>query len=102
MSLYRFADKNDKILLVIGVIFSLITGAGFPFFGYIWGKVTDAYALPTTQDTVNKSEHYRNVFLYIGGGTLIAAWISFACWIIVGERMALKCRKAYLNSLLHQ
>ncbi len=82
--LYRFADASDKLLIFFGVIFAFATGCGFPFFGYIWGKVTDSYALPTLQETVDDAAHYRDVFLLIGAGTLIVGWIAFTCWIIVG------------------
>jgi ATP-binding cassette, subfamily B (MDR/TAP), member 1 len=51
---------------------------------------------------VDKAIENRNIFLYIGAGAFVAGWISFACWIIVGERMAIRCRKAYLSSLLKQ
>jgi ATP-binding cassette subfamily B (MDR/TAP) protein 1 len=81
--LYRFADKKDKILIFLGVIFSCATGCGFPFFAYIWGKMTDVFALGG-QKLVDEASYYRDVFLLIGTGTFVAGWISFGCWIIVG------------------
>ena len=82
--MYRFADRNDLVLIVLGVTFSFATGCGFPFFGYIWGKVTDSYATTDKQSTVDEAAHYRDVFLLIGAGTLVLGWISFTCWIVVG------------------
>lgn len=52
--LYRFAQGSDKVLIVIGIITALAAGCGFPFFGYIWGRMTDAYGPSYTKDdTVN-------------------------------------------------
>ena len=44
------------------------------------------------------------MFLLFGvsGGVFLAGWIMFATWMIAGERQAIACRKAYLNSLLSQ
>jgi hypothetical protein len=32
-------------------------------------------------------------FFGIGGGAFFAAWMMYACWMIAGERQAIKCRK---------
>lgn len=42
------------------------------------------------------------IFFGIGGGVLVAGWLMFACWMIAGERQAIACRRAYLQSLLRQ
>ena len=41
-------------------------------------------------------------FFGIGGGAFCAAWLMYACWMVAGERQAIKCRKEYLRSLLAQ
>ncbi len=42
------------------------------------------------------------IFFAIGAGALVAGWLMFACWMIAGERQAIACRRAYLQSLLRQ
>lgn len=41
-------------------------------------------------------------FLEIGAGVFVASWLMFACWMIAGERQAIRCRKVYLRALLNQ
>ena len=41
-------------------------------------------------------------FFYIAAGAFCLAWLMYACWMIAGERQAIKCRKSYLKSLLAQ
>jgi hypothetical protein len=62
----------------------MLTGCGFPVFGYLWGRMNDTFTLPTKQQTVDEAARYRNIFLLVGGATLVAGWISFTCWITTG------------------
>jgi ATP-binding cassette subfamily B (MDR/TAP) protein 1 len=41
-------------------------------------------------------------FLEIGAGIFFASWVMFACWMVAGERQAIRCRKLYLATLLKQ
>jgi len=42
------------------------------------------------------------LFIYVGISVFIGGWTMFACWMITGERQAIKCRKVYFMSLLKQ
>jgi len=43
--LYRFASKFDYGLIIIGIVFSIATGLGLPFFAVVAGKMVDAFDL---------------------------------------------------------
>jgi ATP-binding cassette subfamily B (MDR/TAP) protein 1 len=81
----------------------MVAGCSFPWFAYLWGKILDSFLFATDADQrLRNAVYYRNIFFYIGIGALFASWIAFASWTILSERMAIKCRKAYMKSLLRQ
>jgi uncharacterized membrane protein YczE len=41
--MYRFNDRYDNLLLVIGIIFSIGTGFGLPLFAVVAGDTIDAF-----------------------------------------------------------
>lgn len=99
--MFRFATKADIILIIIGSIASLAMGAAIPAFALLWGDMTDSFA-EGGDAMVNKARTTMYIFFGIGAGVLVAGWLMFACWMIAGERQAIACRKAYLQSLLRQ
>ena len=81
----------------------MVAGCSFPWFAYLWGKILDSFLITNDgQARLDNAVHFRNIFFYLGVGALISSWISFASWTIVSERMAIRCRKAYMRSLLRQ
>jgi len=103
LELFRFAEGLDYLLIALGIIFAMVAGCSFPWFAYLWGKILDSFL--TTNDAnqrLDNAAYYRNIFFYLGVGALAASWVAFASWTIVSERMAVKCRKAYMKSLLRQ
>ena len=81
----------------------MVAGCSFPWFAFLWGKILDSFLVTNDpQARLDNAVHYRNIFFYLGLGALVSSWISFACWTIISERMAIRCRKAYMKSLLRQ
>lgn len=44
LSLFRFADKIDIVLMVVGSICSILMGGAFPLFSLLWGNMTDTFS----------------------------------------------------------
>lgn len=81
----------------------MIAGCTFPWFAFLWGRIIDAFLHTNSgQGKVDVAIYYRNIFFYVGVAALFANWIAFGSWTILSERLAVKCRKAYMNSLLKQ
>lgn len=72
-----------------------------PAFALLWGNMTDSFA-EGGDAMVDKARQVMYIFFGIGGGVFVAGWLMFACWMIAGERQAIACRRAYLQSLLRQ
>jgi ATP-binding cassette subfamily B (MDR/TAP) protein 1 len=101
--LFRFAESYEYLLLALGVVFAMVAGCSFPWFAYLWGKILDAFLYANDADArLDSAIHYRNIFFYVGVGALVSSWVAFAAWTVLSERMAVKCRKAYMNALLRQ
>jgi hypothetical protein len=45
--MFRFADKYDKIMMVIGTFGGLALGAATPVFILFWGQFTNVFSLST-------------------------------------------------------
>jgi len=46
IGMFRFADKNDVILMIFGTIFACVNGAASPLFSYLWGDMIDSFKDP--------------------------------------------------------
>lgn len=94
-SLFRFADGYDKFLMTAGSIAAAATGAAIPAFSLLWGNMTDSFGESSSNPDimVEKAKQVMFNFLEIGAGIFCASWIMFACWMVAGERQAIRCRK---------
>ncbi|KAK9467015.1 P-loop containing nucleoside triphosphate hydrolase protein [Lipomyces arxii] len=57
LSLFRYADSNDKILLIAGFISALAEGCMRPLMTIIFGQITDIFARYTRQDPYSDYEY---------------------------------------------
>ena len=81
--MFRFANKTDYILMIVGSIAALAMGAALPAFALLWGQMTDSFN-KGGDAMVSASRNVMFQFIYIGIGALIAGWLMFACWMITG------------------
>lgn len=90
--------------MIVGSIAAAANGAALPAFSLLWGNMTDAFSSSTNNPDlmVDKARSVMWNFLEIGVGVFLASWLMFACWMIAGERQAIRCRKVYLRALLNQ
>ncbi len=42
--MFRFADKTDVFLLIVGIFSALAMGAVIPLFSLLWGDITDTFS----------------------------------------------------------
>jgi hypothetical protein len=66
--MFKFADRNDVILMIIGTIASLGAGCIRPVFSYIFGSLTLVYG---SSDPIGGSLTLAIDFWILG----VAAWI---------------------------
>lgn len=88
--------------MVIGTIASLASGAALPIMGLLWGDMINNFSGDNTDAFVDLAKSTLLFFIYLGIGQFAASGIMLGCWMLTGERQAIKCRKIYLKSLLKQ
>jgi len=100
--LLKFATKWDIFLMIIGLLAALANGIAMPASTLLIGNITNAINETGNSDMVDHARHLSLDFVWIGLGAMIAAYLSFACWMITGERVAIKIRTEYFKALLRQ
>lgn len=96
----RYSDGLDKLLVFLGVVGSVITGAALPFFSVLLSRVTNAFLFPNNSNlehTVNQTALY---FLLLGIGIMVASFTGIAAWTLAGIAsfcFSLKMHVLYIN-----
>ncbi|KAI9011907.1 putative ABC transporter protein [Phycomyces nitens] len=102
--LFSFASPLDFVLISIACICSAGIGAIHPasiiFFGAFLENLTEQLSNPT--DLLNATMPLILIYVYIGTGTLVAAYIARACWTITGENQTRRIRQRYMHAVLRQ
>jgi len=102
--LFRYAKRKDYMFIIIGSLASAANGAAMPLFALITGDMTNSFNPygEDADDVIKEVGKSSLRYLVIGVAAFILSYLSFACWMISGERQGIEFRKAYFNSLIHQ
>lgn len=101
--LFRFADRKDFILMLIGTIFSLANGVSLIFYAQPFGQLVEAFAPnKDPQEIVDDALNSVKLFLINSAIVFVNSWFMSAAWTITSERQMIRARKAYFGSLMEQ
>jgi ATP-binding cassette subfamily B (MDR/TAP) protein 1 len=101
--LFAFADSSDVLLMICGSIGAIGNGMSLPFMTLLFGDLIDSFGKnQNNKDIVDVVSKVCLKFVYLGLGTLGAAFLQVACWMITGERQAARIRSTYLKTILRQ
>ena len=105
--LYRFATRNDWIIIVISGVCAIAAGAALPLmtvvFGQLAGQFQDFFlGVSSRAQFENTITHMVLYFVYIGIAEFIAIYISTVGFIYTGEHVSGKIRAKYLEAILRQ
>ncbi|KAJ3372638.1 Multidrug resistance protein 1 [Allomyces arbusculus] len=117
LSMYRFADTKDKLLMAVGLVGSVAYGITNPLTSVLLGNVVqpfityaqikaifrsgpriDAAADQLKDDVV----HTVTLFAGIGAATMVAAYLMQATFLWAGERQARRVRAAFIRATMRQ
>ncbi|WVZ69167.1 hypothetical protein U9M48_018000 [Paspalum notatum var. saurae] len=130
--MFRYADRRDVLLMLVGTVAALANGMGQPIMTVIFGQVINAFGGATTDTVlhrVNKAflclhnihatritKELKPFFRFLS--RVAAALLhqeqkrleelgggitsKVSCWTITGERQATRIRSLYLKSVLRQ
>jgi ATP-binding cassette subfamily B (MDR/TAP) protein 1 len=105
--LYRYATRNDMIIIVVSIICSIAGGAALPLMTVIFGQLTGDFSkfFQGEQDggSFNKIlAHNVLYFVYLAIGEFVTVYISTVGFIYTGEHISGKIREQYLAACLRQ
>ncbi|KAM3350711.1 hypothetical protein ACQJBY_023039 [Aegilops geniculata] len=100
--MFRYADRTDQLLMLVGTLAALANGVSQPLMTVIFGDMIDAFGGATTGNVLHRVNKAVLNFVYLGIGTAVVSFLQVACWTITGERQATRVRSLYLKSVLRQ
>lgn len=104
LKLFQFATKLDLCLIITAAITSCIAGAIQPvsilFFGNVLKNMGEA--VTKHQNLMDKVLPIILLYVYMGTGVTIAAYVSNCLWILTGENQTRRIRQLYVHSILRQ
>ncbi|KAF0685292.1 hypothetical protein As57867_008708, partial [Aphanomyces stellatus] len=99
MSMYRYADGYDKLLMSLGLFLSAINGAAFPLMAIIFGDSINAFVPPMDHHKVNTA---AMEFLVLAVGLLVSGYGSYTCFALSAERQMKRLRSECLKHIMYQ
>ncbi|KKZ63736.1 ATP-binding cassette, subfamily B (MDR/TAP), member 1 [[Emmonsia] crescens] len=106
-TLFRYATKNDFLILILSSLGAAGGGAVMPLFTILFGAMAGTFkaiALHTISMEEFNSEvsKYALYFVYLGIGMFVLIYIGTVGFIYVGEQISQKIREKYLAAILRQ
>ncbi len=97
--LFKYAEREEKVLMVVGVVAAVCNGAAIPLLGFLTGSVINAFAEDDIIAAIRPTIIY---FVVVGVATLLLSMLQNACWAISGERQSHRIRLHYVRALFRQ
>ena len=98
--LFMLAEKEEYLLLALGLFFALVNGLGDPLMIVLFSESLSALSDP--EDTLKVMSDIAVLFVILGGVLQIAASIQYGCFTKVAKTLSIRMRKKWLRSLLRQ
>lgn len=107
IGLFRYASRNDLLILFVSTICAIVAGAALPLFTLLFGALANSMRarvlgeIPYDQfyDDLVKNVLY---FIYLGIAEFVTVYISTVGFIYAGEHVTQKIREHYLEAILRQ
>ncbi|XP_069770399.1 ATP-dependent translocase ABCB1 isoform X2 [Narcine bancroftii] len=116
LTLFRYADCEDKLLMVLGSVAAIIHGTALPLMVIVFGDMTDSFVhhgfvknltgnstLNVTEETLEEQmTRFSYYYVGIGAGVLIVAFMQISFWSLAAARQTKKMRKEFFHAVLRQ
>ncbi|KAL8973128.1 MAG: hypothetical protein Q9183_000148 [Haloplaca sp. 2 TL-2023] len=106
-TLYRYATRNDLLIVFISAIAAIAGGAVMPLmtviFGQLAGTFQNYFQGITTSSSFNAElSNYTLYFVYLAIGEFVLIYTCTVGFIYTGEHITQKIREQYLAAILRQ
>uniref|UniRef100_A0A8C0SFK2 P-type phospholipid transporter n=1 Tax=Canis lupus familiaris TaxID=9615 RepID=A0A8C0SFK2_CANLF len=118
LTLFRYSDWQDKLLMSLGTIMAIAHGSGLPLMMIVFGQMTDKFvdtagnfSFPVNfslsmlnPGRILEEEMTRYAYYYsgLGAGVLVAAYIQVSFWTLAAGRQIRKIRQEFFHAILRQ
>ncbi|XP_044945695.1 phosphatidylcholine translocator ABCB4 isoform X2 [Mustela putorius furo] len=118
LTLFRYSDWQDKLLMSLGTIMAIAHGAGLPLMMIVFGQMTDKFvdtagnfSFPVNfslsmlnPGRILEEEMTRYAYYYsgLGAGVLVAAYVQVSFWTLAAGRQIRKIRQEFFHAVLRQ
>ncbi len=102
---FRFSDKWDIILMVLGTISAIGHGAAVPLQFIIFGDLINSFIdfeKLGTIDLEGMMTDFALYYVYLAIGNMVVAYGQMALWSLTATRQVRKMRLAFFRSVLKQ
>ncbi|KAI9282201.1 P-loop containing nucleoside triphosphate hydrolase protein [Sporodiniella umbellata] len=104
--MFRFATNLERLMIVIAVFFSASIGAMMPvstiMFGRLIGTLGKSIASGSYSSLATDAHSIVLIYVYMGIGVMIAAYIAQCFWVLTGENQVRRIRTMYVHAILRQ
>jgi ATP-binding cassette subfamily B (MDR/TAP) protein 1 len=124
--LWRYSSGTDLLMLFIGCTVAIVTGAGLPVMAIVLGDISESFVKATIllnypylpvntshgwmvfEDVYSKQDFsddmIRNCLIYVVIGVIMvcSAFTQVMCFLVSGENLVHRMRKAFFSALLRQ
>ncbi|KZV41796.1 ABC transporter B family member 4-like [Dorcoceras hygrometricum] len=101
--LYSYADSTDHALMAIGLVSAVGSGLCLPLMTLLFGELANSFGSNVgTPSVAHEVSKVSLKFVYLAVGCGIAAFLQVSCWMITGERQAVRIRNLHLEAILRQ
>ncbi|KAF4242997.1 hypothetical protein CNMCM8980_010157 [Aspergillus fumigatiaffinis] len=107
MTLYRYATRNDKVILLIASLAAIIGGALMPLMTVLFGGLAGtfrSFLLGGISDSQFTSElaRFSLYFLYLAIGEFVMVYLATVGFVYTGQHITAKIRQQFLAAILRQ
>ncbi|KAM9165872.1 ATP-dependent translocase ABCB1-like [Pangshura tecta] len=114
LTMFRYSDWLDKLLMVLGSAMAILHGAALPIMMIIFGDMIDSFVTPGNtsypgnislnpyQKLEEEMTRYAYYYSGLGAGVLFAAYMQVAFWTLAAGRQIKKIRKHFFHSIMRQ
>ncbi|KAK3357131.1 P-loop containing nucleoside triphosphate hydrolase protein [Lasiosphaeria hispida] len=106
-TLYRYASRNDLIIIFVASVCAIASGAALPLMTVIFGNLQGTFQnyfqhLTTYDDFVDELSGLVLYFVYLAIGEFVTSYVATVGFIYTGEHISAKIREHYLESCMKQ
>jgi ATP-binding cassette subfamily B (MDR/TAP) protein 1 len=108
-TLYRYASRNDLIIIVVASICAIASGAALPLMTVIFGNLQGTFQSYFTPGTTMTYDEFTSelgsmvlYFVYLAIGEFVTSYVATVGFIYTGEHISAKIREHYLESCMKQ